>query len=162
MTASSVKAPFALMDRRIPRSGSAYGGLSGLDRRQRRRTGRIGDGHDAEIKRHIADLVRMGSKPNQQVLKLIVDASCTADHKTRSRWGQALRYVWRRRKRKISSGQEFNEFLHCHGGVVGCAARFAKPKTKLVEGRLGRGFDSLAFQRMIALEQSSSARGNVL
>jgi hypothetical protein len=56
-----------------------------------------------EIKRHLADLVQVGSKPNQQVLKFMIDASCTADHKTRSRWGQALTYVWRRRKRTTMS-----------------------------------------------------------
>jgi hypothetical protein len=85
-----------------------------------------------KIKRHIADLVQVGSKPNQQVLKLMIDASCTADHKTRSRWGQALRYIWRRRKRKTVSRVEFQDFLRCNGGVLGCAARSAKPKTKLV------------------------------
>jgi hypothetical protein len=92
----------------------------------------------------------------------MIDASCTADHKTRSRWGQALRYVWRRRKRKTVSRLDFQDFLHCNGGVVGCAAKAAVPKRIPAEGRLGCGFDSLAFQRMIASEESSSARGNVL
>jgi len=109
-----------------------------------------------EIKRHIADLVQVGSKPNQQVLKLMIDATCTADHKTRSRWGQALRYVWRRRKRRTMSRDEFDAFLHDHGGVVGCAAKSAVPKTNAIEGRLGFGFDTMAFQRMIASEQSNS------
>lgn len=42
-------------------------------------------------------------------LTLIIDASCTADHKTKSRWGQALRYVWRRRRHKIMSRAQFDE-----------------------------------------------------
>jgi hypothetical protein len=106
------------------------------------------------VKRHIADLVQVGSKPNQQVLKLMIDASCAADHKTRSRWGQALRYVWRRRKRKRVSRVDFRDFLHCNGGVVGCAAKSAIPKMKSVEGRLGCGFDSLAFQKSIDSQKS--------
>jgi hypothetical protein len=40
------------------------------------------------------------SNIEQHLLKLIVYASCSADHKTKSRWAQALRYVWRRRKHK--------------------------------------------------------------
>ena len=109
-----------------------------------------------EIKRHIADLVQVGSKPNQQVLKLMIDASCTADQKTRSRWGQALKYIWRRRKRTTMSREEFDAFLHRHGGVVGCAGKGAIPKIKSVEGRLGLGFDSLAFRKSIESQKSEA------
>jgi hypothetical protein len=115
-----------------------------------------------EIRRHIADLVQVRLRPTQHMVKLLIDASCTADHKTRSRWGQALRYVWQRCKRITMSRQEFNPFLHCNSGVAGCAAKSALPKMNAIQGRLGCGFDSLAFQKMIASEQSSSARGNVL
>jgi len=115
-----------------------------------------------EIKRHIADLVQVASKPNQHVLKLMIDASCTADHKTRSRWGEALKCIWRRRKRRRMSRLDFQDFLHCNGGVVGCAAKSALPKVKAIEGRLGCGFDSLAFQRMIASEQSGLSAGQTL
>jgi hypothetical protein len=109
-----------------------------------------------EIKRHIADLVQIGSKPNQRVLKLMIDASCTADHKTRSRWGQALRYVWRRRKHRTMSRDDFDAFLHDHGGVVGCASKVATPKMKPIEGRLGSDFDSLAFQKSINSQKSEA------
>ena len=78
----------------------------------------------------VADLASRPMKPDQRVLKLIIDTSCTADQKTRSRWGQALRYVWRRRKRQTVSREEFDAFLHCNGGVVGCAAKSAMPKMK--------------------------------
>jgi hypothetical protein len=74
------------------------------------------------------------------VLKLIIEASCAADRKTRSRWGQALRYVWRRSKRRTMSREEFDAFLHCHGGVLGCAAKLAVPKIKPDQFRLGSGF----------------------
>jgi hypothetical protein len=110
-----------------------------------------------EIKRHIADLVQVGSKLNQQVLKLMIDASCTADHKTRSRWGQALNYIWRRRKRKTMSRQEFDQFLQCNGGVAGCAAKSALPKVKPIEGRLGFGFDGLAFRTRTRPEPERSS-----
>jgi hypothetical protein len=111
-----------------------------------------------EIKGHIADLAQVRSRPNQHMLKLIIDATCNAHSKTKSRWGQALKYIWRRRKRKTVSRLDFQDFLHCNGGVVGCAAKAAVPKMKRVEGRLGFGFDSLAFQKMTASEQSGSAR----
>jgi hypothetical protein len=75
----------------------------------------------------------------QHLLKLIVDASCTADHKRRSRWGQALRYVWRRRKYKATSRRKFDSFLHSHAGVAGCASKVATTKIRSVEGRLGVG-----------------------
>ena len=108
------------------------------------------------MKRQIADLVQVASKPNQQVLKLMIDATCTADQKTKSRWGQALRYVWQRCKRQTMSRDEFDAFLHCHGGVVGCAAKSAIPKMKPDVSRLGFGFDSLAFQKSIDLQKSEA------
>jgi hypothetical protein len=114
-----------------------------------------------EVRKQISEFC-VRSKLDQHMLKLIIDASCTADHKTRSRWGQALKYVWRRRQRKTVSRVDFEDFLHCNGGVVGCAAKSAIPKMNSVEGRLGFGFDTIAFRRRIASEQSSSARGNVL
>ena len=57
------------------------------------------------------------------MLKLIIDATCNADSKTKSRWGQALKYVWQRCKRITMSRDKFNAFLHDHGGVVGCASK---------------------------------------
>jgi hypothetical protein len=99
-------------------------------------------------------------KPDQYLLKLIIDASCTADHKTRSRWGQALRYAWRRRKQKRMSRREFDEFLHCNGGVVGSAVKCAVPKMKVVEGRLGYGFDALAVRKRCEPERSRTVLEN--
>ncbi len=46
---------------------------------------------------------------DQHPLKLIIDGSCTSDCKTKSWWGQALRYVWRRRKHKIESREQFTK-----------------------------------------------------
>ena len=82
-----------------------------------------------EVRKQISDFPG-ASKPNQYVLKLIIDATCNADSKTKSRWGQALKYVWQRCKRITMSRDEFDAFLHDHGGVVGCAAKVAVPKMK--------------------------------
>jgi hypothetical protein len=114
------------------------------------------EARSSEVRKQISEFCAR-SKLDQHMLKLMIDASCTADHKTRSRWGQGLRYVWRRRKHRTMSRGDFQDFLHCNGGMVGCAAKCAVPKTVLVEGRLGFGFDTLAFQRMTALAQSGSA-----
>lgn len=89
-----------------------------------------------EIKRQIGTPLNS----DQHLPKLIIDASCTADHKTKSRWGQALRYVWRRRKHRTTSRQQFDAFLNCNGGVAGCAAKIAKLRVKAIEGQLGFGF----------------------
>ena len=107
-----------------------------------------------ETRRQIVDVTKVPSNSDQHLLKLITDASCAADYRTRSRWGQALKYVWRRRKRKTVSRDEFDAFLHCNGGVVGCAGKSAIPKIKSVEGRLGFGFDSLAFRKSIDSQKS--------
>jgi hypothetical protein len=42
----------------------------------------------SSFRAQIADLASRPMKPDQHLLKLIIDASCTADHKTRSRWAK--------------------------------------------------------------------------
>ena len=54
------------------------------------------------------------------------------------------------------STREFDEFLHCNGGVAGCASKIATMKIKFVEGRLGFGFDTLAFQKSIDSQKSEA------
>jgi len=83
------------------------------------------------------------------MVKLLIDASCTADHKTRSRWGQALKYIWRRRKRKTVSRLDFQDFLHCNGGVVGCAAKSALPKMKPIRRDWGSVLIRSLFKRAL-------------
>ena len=109
-----------------------------------------------EIRRQIVHVTKAPLKADVHGLKLIIDACCAADYRTKSRWGQALKYVWRRRKHRTMSREEFDAFLHDHGGVVGCASRVAAPKKNAIEGRLGLGFDSLAFQKMIDSRQSEA------
>ena len=111
-----------------------------------------------EIKRWIVGASKMPLKADVHVLKLLIDASCLADRKTKSRWGQALRYIWRRRKHRIQSRQQFDRFLNSNGGVVGCAGKIARARWKADPTRLGRGFDLLAFQRRIEAEETDAAR----
>ena len=54
-------------------------------------------------------------------IRAILDATSTADIKTRSRWTRALRYAWRERK----IWTDLASFLRDNGGPAGCAAQFA-------------------------------------
>jgi hypothetical protein len=92
-----------------------------------------------EIKRHLLEELDTPSKADGRTFKLMIDASCSADHKTRSRWAQALRYVWRRGKCKVTSREQFDAFLNKKGGVAGCASRIARVRFKPLEGQLGLG-----------------------
>ena len=94
----------------------------------------------AEIKANLANELDVRSETGVRALKRIIDASCSADHKTKSRWGQALRYVWRKRNQKASSREQFDEFLSRKGGVAGCASKIARVKFKPLQGQLGLGF----------------------
>lgn len=84
-----------------------------------------------EIIRQIVDVTKTPLDLHQHLLKLIVDASCSADFKTKSRWDQALRYVWRRRKHKIMSRRhkimsrrQFDGFLNSNGNSPSDCIRF--------------------------------------
>ena len=61
-------------------------------------------------------------KPNRtHCIRAIIDATSTADLKTRSRWSRALRYAWRERK----TWTDLGSFLCENGGPAGCARQFA-------------------------------------
>jgi hypothetical protein len=77
------------------------------------------------------------------LLRLIIDVSCSADLKTKSRWSQALKYVRLQRKERATSAQQFARFLNRHGGVAGCASRMATPVRRPCDGWLGYGFRGL-------------------
>jgi hypothetical protein len=100
-----------------------------------------------QIKRQIVALSKERLNTQQHLLKLIVYASCSADHKTKNRWAQAFRYVRRRRKHKHTSQEQFDRLLYCNGGVAGCAGKIAAPRRRPSgEMRLGLGFDLLALR----------------
>jgi hypothetical protein len=59
-------------------------------------------------------------------IRVIIDATSTADLKTKSRWSRALNYA--RHERKI--WKDLRGFLEENGGPAGCAKQFAAIKAK--------------------------------
>ena len=71
--------------------------------------------------RRIANLFGL-RKPNRtHPIRTIIDATSTADIKTKSRWTRALRYAWRER----TTWKNLKSFLRENGGPAGCADQFA-------------------------------------
>jgi hypothetical protein len=59
-------------------------------------------------------------------IRVILDASSTADIKIRSRWTRALKYAWRERK----TWTDLISFLRENGRPAGCARQFAAIRKK--------------------------------
>lgn len=63
------------------------------------------------------------------IFYILLDITSQADQKTKSRWRQALRYAYTKRKgwrRKMT----LREFFRNNGGVAGCARKSAIPRKK--------------------------------
>ena len=71
--------------------------------------------------RRIAKLFGLRKQARTHPIRSIIDATSTADIKTRSRWSRALRYAWRERK----TWTDLGSFLRENGGPAGCADQFA-------------------------------------
>lgn len=71
--------------------------------------------------REVAKAFKTGSAANAHPLRVLVDATSTADRKTKWRWTQGLRFVWRERH----AWGHFDTFMRRHGGIAGCAREFA-------------------------------------
>ena len=56
------------------------------------------------------------------LIRHIIDRTCDADRKTKSRCARALRFAWSRR----CDGLQLERFLKKHGGPAGCALRWTK------------------------------------
>ena len=69
----------------------------------------------------IAELFGLRKQNGIHCIRAIIDATSTADLKTKSRWTRALKYAWRERK----SWTDLASFLHENGGPAGCADQFA-------------------------------------
>ena len=65
-------------------------------------------------------------------IRVIIDATSTADIKTKSRWTRALRYAWRERK----AWTDLKSFLRENGGPAGCAEQFAAIKARKRDSRV--------------------------
>jgi hypothetical protein len=71
--------------------------------------------------RRIAKLFGLREQDRAHPIMTIIDATSTADIKTKSRWSRALRYAWRER----SACSDLATFLRDNGGPAGCADQFA-------------------------------------
>ena len=71
--------------------------------------------------RLIVKLFELRNQKRTQPIRVILDATSTADIKTRSRWSRALRYAWHERK----TWKDLGSFLRENGGPAGCADQFA-------------------------------------
>jgi hypothetical protein len=71
--------------------------------------------------RRIAKLFGFRKQKRSHCIRVIIDATSTADLKTRSRWTRALRYAWRGRR----TWRDLDAFLRENGGPAGCARQFA-------------------------------------
>jgi len=69
----------------------------------------------------IAKLCGFRSQKRTHPIRVIIDATSTADNKTKSRWTRALRYAWFKRK----TWRDLKTFLRENGGPAGCAEQFA-------------------------------------
>jgi hypothetical protein len=69
----------------------------------------------------IAKLFQLRNQKRTHPIKVIIDATSTADNKMKSRWSRALRYAWRERK----TWKDLASFLRENGGPAGCADQFA-------------------------------------
>jgi hypothetical protein len=71
--------------------------------------------------RRIAKLFWLRKQNGTHSMRVIIDATSTADLKTRSRWTRALKYAWQER----STWSDLTMFLRENGGPAGCADQFA-------------------------------------
>ena len=99
------------------------------------------------LARRIAKLFGL-RKPNRtHCIRVIIDATSTADLKTRSRWSRALRYAWHERK----TWKDLGSFLRENGGPAGCARQFPAIRKKdqpyIVYRYAGTGLPYLIVQK---------------
>jgi hypothetical protein len=76
---------------------------------------------EKKVARLIAKLFGLGNQKRNHPIRVIIDATSTADNKTKSRWTRALRYAWRKR----TTWTDLKTFLQENGGPAGCADQFA-------------------------------------
>lgn len=108
----------------------------------------------------IAQLFRLSNQKRTHPIRVIIDATSTADIKTKSRWSRALRYAWRQRK----IWTDLKSFLRENGGPAGCGARFAAihPKARypgcIVYRRPGGGRPYLIVEKEAACAKADMQR----
>jgi hypothetical protein len=97
--------------------------------------------------RRIAKLFGLRKQDRTHPIRVIIDATSTADIKTRSRWSIALRYAWQERK----IWRDLRAFLRENGGPAGCARQFSAIRKKdqpyIVYRYAGTGLPYLIVQK---------------
>jgi hypothetical protein len=71
--------------------------------------------------RNIQSMCGMPPSRTRHPIRIILDATSSADAKTKSRWTRALRFARHERRR----WQDLESFLRRNGGPAGCADQFA-------------------------------------
>ena len=74
-----------------------------------------------------------GTQQRRHPVRAIIDATSTADRKSKTRWTQALRFAWRKR----SIWKDLEKCLRANRGIAGCADRWADIQA---ENRTPKGF----------------------
>ena len=99
--------------------------------------------------RRIAMLTGLRNQDRTHPIRVIIDATSTADIKTKSRWSRALRYAWGERK----TWTDLGSFLRENGGPAGCAEQFAASNPRgrypgcIVYRRPGNGWPYLIVEK---------------
>jgi hypothetical protein len=75
----------------------------------------------------IARLTGGAKLVSRHPIRAIIDATTSADRKSKSRWTQALRFAWRKR----SKWPDLIDCLRANGGIAGCANRWADLQAEL-------------------------------
>jgi hypothetical protein len=78
------------------------------------------------LARRIAKLFGLRQQNRPHPIRTIIEATSTADIKTKSRWTRALQYAWHERK----ASKDLRTFLRENGGPAGCADQFAASNPK--------------------------------
>lgn len=73
------------------------------------------------VANRIARLAGSSVQHDRHLIRTIIDATSSADRKSKSRWTQALRFAWRER----SKSPGLIRCLRANGGVAGCADKWA-------------------------------------
>jgi hypothetical protein len=61
---------------------------------------------------------------NTHSFHVVISATSNEDHRTQSRWAQALRYAWKYRKQR--SNLSLADFFKKNGGPAGCATKYSQ------------------------------------
>lgn len=72
--------------------------------------------------KRLAKVAGLARRQVRHPIRVIIDATSTADRRTKSRWCRALRYAWRGHRRRK---QDLFDCLDAQGGITGCASRWA-------------------------------------